>query len=73
MNRQQIESLIAAHPWQIESDYRMCADAFEREFWRGRCTSCDTTSRWRFYRSQAEDDRYTHLVDEDEKRLDSAE
>jgi hypothetical protein len=73
VNGSKITELIAAHPWVIESDYRMCTDGFDREFWRGRCTACESTGRWRFWRSHAEEDRYEHFVDADEKRLDSPE
>lgn len=48
--------------WIIESDYLMCTDGFDRQYWRGRC-ECGETSQWRFWRSYAEDDKFAHRVD----------
>lgn len=56
-------ALTSAHKWEIESSYLMCLDGFEREYWRGYCTACNLAGRWRFYRSQAQDDRWSHVVD----------
>ena len=49
--------------WTVEGADLMCADGFEREFWRGIC-ECGFKSKYKFYRSwAAEDEMFTHQVD----------
>lgn len=63
MNGYEVQELTREHPWQIESTYLMCLDGFEREYWRGYCARCGLCGKWKFYRSQAHDDYWSHIVD----------